>query len=225
MRICLVAVVLAHVAIAQTPPNAGEILHKVSDVYSNAKRYHFIVKSGLGNEQSTTIEIAAEPPNKFRIDADGALLGGEDQMGRMIIASDGKQVWSYASGFKQYTIDQVEEPGAESPFVKNFASLLFVRYVGFAQSASKARVLRDEAIGAVDCYVVEIPDQGSEDYTWWIDKKRFIVLREDTKPADPSMPATSVVFTVAQINESLPADLFKFTPPAGSKLVEDLGVL
>ncbi len=236
MRICVLAVALAHVAAAQAPPDPGEILRKVSDVYSNAKRYHFAVKSVVGDGKPTTIEIAVDQPNKFRIDADGALLGGEDEMGRMIISSDGARVWTYASGFNEYTIDEVElpdpkaGPGAgESPFAQQFAMLLFIRYIGFAQLARQAHFAREETIdaggGRADCYVVTIMGQGSEDYTWWIDKKRFVVLREDTRPTDPANPATSVVFTVAQINEPLSADLFKFTPPPGSKLVDELGVL
>jgi outer membrane lipoprotein-sorting protein len=236
MRAWWLAMVLACGAAAQARPDAGEILRKVSDVYSHATRYHFAVKSTVGSDATTSIEIAVDRPNKFRIDADGALLGGEDEMGRMIIASDGAHVWTYASGFKEYMIDDVEPPDpqagpatSESPFVQQFAKLLFVRYIGFADAGSKARLVREETIdaggGQTACYVVEIPGQGSEDYTWWIDEKRFVVLREDTKPTEPGMPATSVVFTVAQINDALPSELFTFTPPPGSKLVDEFGVL
>jgi len=230
MRACLLAIVLANVTGAQTGPDAAEILRKVSKVYSNAKRYHFLVKSTVGDAKPTTIEIAVDRPNKFRIDADGALLGGEDEMGRMVITGDGARVWTYASGFKEYTVDEVERPAAtESPFVQQFATLLFIRYIGFTELADQARLTREETIEAggarTDCFVVAIAGKGQEDYTWWIDKKRFVVLREDTKPRDPDLPATSVVFTVAKFDESLPPELFKFTPPPGSKKVNELGVL
>jgi outer membrane lipoprotein-sorting protein len=237
MRILALAALLAHVAAAQAQPDAAEILRKVGDTYSNAKRYHFVVKSVVAGGSPTTIEIAVEPPNKFRIDAGASLLGGEDEMGRMMLISDGAQVWTYASGFNQYTIDKIEqpEPGAapaagESPFVRQFAMLLFYRYVGFAKNSAEARLLRQETIeaggGMAECYVIEIksPENGG-DYTWWVDQKRFLVLREDTKPADASQPPSSVVFTVAQLNEPLAEDLFQFTPPAGAKLVDELGVL
>jgi outer membrane lipoprotein-sorting protein len=59
-----------------------------------------------------------------------------------------------------------------------------------------------------------------DNYTWWVDQKRGLVLREDTRPASSRRPPSSVVYTMASIDEALPAELFHFTPPAGAKLVD-----
>src|SRR5579862_3698688 len=130
----LVAVAMPMAAWAQ--PDAGVILRWVSEVYRDAKQYQFAAKS-VFDAGDTIIEIAVQRPNKFRINADGALLGEESDQGRLIMVSDGVRVWTYASEFNQYTIDEIEQPppgepvAPESPFLQQFESLLLVRYIQF----------------------------------------------------------------------------------------------
>jgi hypothetical protein len=58
-----------------------------------------------------------------------------------------------------------------------------------------------------------------------VDKKRYLVLREDLehKPARPDEPppiSGSAVYSVARINEPIDESLFVFAPPADARLVE-----
>jgi hypothetical protein len=45
-------------------------------------------------------------------------------------------------------------------------------------------------------------------YTWWVDKQRSIVLREDTR-SKVGTRMSSMVFEVAKVNEPLPESLFQ----------------
>jgi hypothetical protein len=53
--------------------------------------------------------------------------------------------------------------------------------------------------------------------TWWIDKRRFLVLRDDQAGGpNPSFVGSSTVWIRTQI-DGVPDDLFIFTPPPGAK--------
>ncbi len=92
------------------------------------------------------------------------------------------------------------------------------RYRRAADFIEGAKFLREEAIELagtkVDCYVVAVPVQGSASlYTWWVDKQRHRILREDDS-------VSSAVFTTIKLNEPLPDELFTFTPPPGARKLE-----
>ena len=75
---------------------------------------------------------------------------------------------------------------------------------------SPAEFIREEK----SCYFVKVtPKYISTVQTWWIDKASYHVVRVDDDDS-------SVVFTTIKLNEPLPDDLFKFTPPPGAKKVE-----
>jgi outer membrane lipoprotein-sorting protein len=122
------------------------------------------------------------------------------------------------------------EPPDVTPetFVLQAGAVFLTHYIQFAKATEKARLLRKETTrvgdATVECEVIEIqaPLPGYRDtYTWWVDDKRHLVLREDTKPATPRRPASSTVFAVAQIGGPMPDGLFRFTPPPGAKLADD----
>jgi outer membrane lipoprotein-sorting protein len=95
------------------------------------------------------------------------------------------------------------------------------RYRGAADFAGGAKLLRQEEIefaGAkIDCYVISVSvNGGGVLITWWIEKKRSRIVREETA-------ASRAVFTTIKLGESLPDDLFKFEPPPGAKKNQFLG--
>jgi len=208
-------------------------LRKVSDTYANAKQYRFAVKKS--GEESGFMQIAVRKPNQFRLEADGRVLDGADAFGNVTMLSDGYNAWNYIQGTNQFTKKSTTiplldtEPPEVSPetFVWQAEAVFITRYTEMAKASDHATFLRSETIeaggGPADCYVFEIraPLPGyRDDYTWWVDKKRFLVLREDTKPASARRPASSTIYTVAAINEPLSDELFHFTLPAGAKQVE-----
>jgi outer membrane lipoprotein-sorting protein len=81
-------------------------------------------------------------------------------------------------------------------------------------------ILRDAADSPADfireetgSYVVQVtPKDHSPVQTWWIDKANYHVVRIDDDES-------SIVFTTIKLNEPLPNDLFKFTPPPGAKKI------
>jgi hypothetical protein len=59
--------------------------------------------------------------------------------------------------------------------------------------------------------------------SWWIDKSRFVVLRDDQKGAlDPTVEGSTTLWTTTKLNEPIPDDLFVFKPPPGARLVPAL---
>jgi peroxiredoxin len=110
------------------------------------------------------------------------------------------------------------------------------KYQGLASQAKRAKVVREEAIEVggqnVPCYVVEIGDNRSTASrsslkTLWIDKTRYIVVREVNlsrearESGDFTEKKTTTVFNIASVNQSLPDELFAFTPPAGAKEISE----
>jgi len=219
--------------LAQNPPDVPGILRQVSETYANARQYRFSIrKSG---EEAGSLDIAVRKPNKFRLEADGRVIDGADAFANVIMVSDGGTVWNYVGELQQYTRKKTTLPllDTEPPeitaetFVLQAETLFLTRYAELAKATDHARYLRQETIstenGSAPCYVFEMqaPRPGFRDtYTWWVDQKRHLVLREDTKPATQRRPASSVIYRSASIDEPIPEDVFHFTPPAGAKLVE-----
>jgi outer membrane lipoprotein-sorting protein len=220
---------------AQDRPDVTDILGKVRDTYTNAKQYRFAVKKS--GEESGFMRIAVRKPNQFRLEADGRVLDGADAFGNVILVSDGYIAWNYMQGTNRFTKKSTSiplldtEPPEVSPetFVWQAEAVFITRYAEMAKAADRAKFLRSETIsaagGTVDCYVFEIqaPLPGYRDtYTWWVDKKRYLILREDTKPSGSRRPPSSTIYTMATINEAIPDDLFRFTPPPGATQADRL---
>jgi outer membrane lipoprotein-sorting protein len=227
------AILIATVPAAQSQRRVVDILGDVRDTYSSANEYRFsVTKSG---EESGSITIAVRKPNQFRFEADGRVVDGTDAFRKLTVVSDGGSVWIYQSELNRYARKNVTpalldtEPPEVTPetFVLQAGVVFLTHYIQFAKVTDRARLLRKETIrvgnAGVECEVIEIhaPLPGYRDtYTWWVDDERHLVLREDTKPATPRRPASSMVFAAAQIGEPLPDGLFRFTPPSGAQLAD-----
>lgn len=226
--VMLTLMLIAPVAMAQTAPDVRDILRSVGETYGNAKQYRFAVAE-TGEDQGL-IQIAVQKPNRFHFETDQQVPGGEDRFGPMTMVSDGNAVWNYASGLQQYTKKSTSLPLADTEppdvtpetFVLQAETVFITRYVRLATAVDHAKVLRQENFQNAECYVIELqaPLPGFRDtYTWWVDKIRHVVLREDTQPDSPRRRPSRSVFSVARIDEPLPEELFHFTPPPGAKLV------
>src|SRR6202171_3102037 len=187
MRVFVLAIagLFASLAIAQQKPDVATILRKVSETYANAKQYRFTVrKSG---EETGSMQIAVQQPNKFRLEANGRVIDGADAFDNLTIVSDGNTAWNYAPELNEYTRKSTTlplldtEPPAITPetFVFQADAVFVTRYAELAKASDHARFLRQEIVqgagGAAECYVFELqaPLPGFRDvYTWWVDKKR-----------------------------------------------------
>jgi len=222
---------LGLIAVLWAPALSGQdlasILRRVSEKYANADQYRFEMrKSG---EESGTLKIAVQKPNRFRLEANGQVIDGSDAFPNITMVGDGASAWNFVPEPAQYTKKKVTlplldtEPHAISSetFVLQADVVFLSRYARLAAAADHAKLIRQEG----DNYVIELcaPLPGFRDqYTWWVDKRRYLVVREDTQPASTRRPVSSVVYSVASIDEPIPEDVFHFTPPAGAKQVEQL---
>ncbi|HTW64921.1 MAG TPA: hypothetical protein VME17_09915 [Bryobacteraceae bacterium] len=134
----------------------------------------------------------------------------------MIMVSDGSVIWMYLSQANQYGAIPLRSLTADAPGDLGDArpeamdDFVMHRYRMATFNASGALFVREEPVtheGAnVNCHVVSVL-RGA--YTWWIDARRYIILREDHAE-------TRTVFTTIKLGETLPAALFEFSPPAGA---------
>lgn len=227
------AILAAPLFTAQAQTYVARILTGVSETYANANEYRFAVtKKG---EESGVMKIAVRKPDRFRFEADGRVVDGADAFSKVLIVSDGGTTWNYRAEENSYTKKRVApalldtEPAEVTPetFVLQAEAVFLTRYARFAKAADHARVLRKENVQSggqsVACTVVEIeaPLPGYRDtYTWWVDEKTHLVLREDTRPASSRRPLSSTIYTEAAIGEPIPEQMFHFTPPPGARLVD-----
>jgi outer membrane lipoprotein-sorting protein len=234
MRVLVLGIAILSALSGQPKPDVAEILRKVGENYSNVRQYRFVLtRTG---EEPASIEIAVEKPDKFHYVTDGEVASGDDRYGTVTMVSNGSTVWNYAAGLRQYTKKSTSLPLADTEppdvtpdiFVLQAETLYITRYARLATAADHATLIRQEpmrtAAGSADCYVIQLkaPLPGfRDDYTWWVDQKRFVILREDTQPANTRWRPSSSVFSVAILNEPLPPGTFQFTPPAEAKLVEE----
>ncbi|MCU1339443.1 MAG: outer rane lipoprotein carrier protein LolA [Bryobacterales bacterium] len=214
---------------AQAPPSAADIVHSVRETYANITQIEFsmtltrrsFIESRITSEVTMGTRIAARFPDRLRWETDDnfAKASGAD-FGPTLTILDGKNTWVYLSKPNQYTV----ETGSDPDFLKRIDEFLPISAV---KLKDEAKFLREETINAngrqVDCYVVEIPeDVGNglypQQWTWWVDKARHIVLRADRKRIAPrGSDEATLVYQNITINEPIPDDVFVFTPPAGAQ--------
>jgi len=152
----------------------------------------------------------------------GAVKGGPD-LGQEVAVADGTVVWFYLPESNQYASIAASELtaaggdlGDASPAAMD--TFMMWRYRGATGLNAGADFLREEAIGfagaKVACYVLSVAQKkGGAPYTWWVDKQRYRILREDDA-------GSSTVYTTIKLGEPLPDELFQFKPPPGAQKIE-----
>jgi outer membrane lipoprotein-sorting protein len=229
-------------------PSAKEIILKVAERYRAPQRYYMsgmvtgklrISPSGI---EPTPVIIAAEFPDKFRMEGDLSSLGLK---GLTLILLDGKTGWAYDKvSNKFYKILRSSKPGTagQKPgygqvdfskpeeVVPYFDHYLFVRYRGNYKAITATAVLRVESLQAKDkkleCYVVQIDygdfnsqTPGSGRNTWWVDKNSFLIWKEtnETWTSSPAfLESQNQTYDTLLMDEPLPKKIFDFKPPKGS---------
>jgi len=204
---------------AQTKPDLTAVLKKVSEIYKAVTQYEFISEGTCSGDQPRTGEtfhmlFAFRAPNKYRVQSSAACRKpGEPDPDDALRIDDGANLWAYYAKANQYISIPANLFGDKQAASIGQATLS--RYSGIADVADQVKFVREEALsfGAskADCYVVLVPKRGNlAAETWWIDKASYHVVRIDNDES-------SIVFTTVKLNEPLPDNLFKFTPPPGAK--------
>jgi len=214
---------LSPTTFAQTHPDVAEILQKVSETYKGASQYELAADfkgrdERTGKQVAGHMDVAVRASDRYRIE------GLPGMLGRGTIVYDGSAVWFYLPESNQYgsfpasalTPDAPGDLGDLRPEAVD--SFLMQRYWGATDFAADTRFLREQPIeygGAkVNCYVLSISEKETKlAYTWWVDTKRHLILREDHGDS-------STVFATIKLGGPIPDDRFKFTPPPGAQKVE-----
>jgi outer membrane lipoprotein-sorting protein len=235
-------------AAAQAQPKAGDVLRRVKETYAAAKQYQFtgrVVERSAGVETTGSDEIAVDKRGRVWFKAVGSLAVAESggREGETLIAvADGKDVWIYleqqklfkkAKGIPESRNKDDDDEAMDNPraFARKLMDSQLVRYAQLARRSSNAKVVREESCSAngltTDCYVIEIPAESLDPdvtatYTLWVDKRRYLVLRDDYRIVDKGKDtyANSIVYDVAEITVEIPDKLFTFTPPPDAKEVD-----
>jgi len=232
---------------------AASILNTVAAVYRTARSCYLeanvtaeVKSSGFEGKMHSSFVWAVVPPARIRMEVKSMMM-------EVVIVSDGPNFWQYMPQSKQYTkkhseaatitsrgIDSRDYISAKDEYARMMAVAVGVRIPNFediANGLKEARILSEEALefngSSVDCYVIETVHDSSAAakdppfrQTYWIDKTRFVVLRETHTSMrvgpDPDMaPGFTTTFTTVKINEPITDDLFVFVPPSGATEVKD----
>jgi outer membrane lipoprotein-sorting protein len=221
---------LLRVALAQTQPDVAQILKKVSETYKAASQYELVGDATshdarTGKDGTSHMRVAFQAPNRYRIE--GGVPGmsvGDSDLSEGVIIDDGVEVWFYLPKSNQYgsfsasalTADAPGDLGDLRPEAVDY--FMMGRYRGAADLTAGSKFLREDVIEVagtkVTCYVVTVsPDRRGSARSWWIDKKRYRILRED-------QAGSSIVFTAIRLGEPLATELFRFVPPPGARKIE-----
>ena len=237
--------------LANGQKEAAEIIEKVGNTYRNAQSYHFeavyIIETkseGMQIKKETLVVIAAVRPDKMRMEIKGSMMDLDTLM-----ISNGSTTWEYLPRLKQYTrskgtpttvttkgIDSRDLATDKITYYRTWAvalGILLPDYENITETVNKPRLLREEAIEVdgmtVDCYVIEadsaFPQFVTSPKTFWIDKARYLVVREtystNMRGSTSSEIKQTTVFKVASVNEPVPDTMFVFSPPVDAKQVDD----
>ena len=223
-------------------PKVGEILRKVGYVYSHLHNYHIVafrqdvfLEPRTGSSQQSVITLDAAAGGRVRLTL-------SDEGLNILIVSDGKTTWHYASGKKEYTEREAASlfasPGApentasRSDLLDQMQDRLVGRFVRLWQLERQATV---KGMAEVEfqgrktpCYHVVFHFNGLTDQ-FWIDPSSFLVLREKSTQAIASPERRLLMNDSIQIREfgthaTHAPDFFTFTPPAGARRVAALNL-
>jgi outer membrane lipoprotein-sorting protein len=237
-------------AVAEKPtiPSAAEIIAKVAQTYRAPQRYFMsgtvtaTLRPFPNGMPPIPVIIAAEFPDKFRMEGDLSALGLK---GITSIILDGNATWIYdKSSNKYYKVLRTSQPGTSGQkpeygqldfskpeqVVSYMDHYLFIRYRGTYKTIASATVLGIETVPTKEkkrqCYVVQIDygdfnsqKPGSGRNTWWVDKDRFLVWKE-TNAMWTGSPAFLEIqnqdFDSVLLDEPLHEKTFVFKPPKKS---------
>ncbi|HLJ12876.1 MAG TPA: hypothetical protein VKV15_00145 [Bryobacteraceae bacterium] len=231
---------------AQLTPT--DLLKRVKETYAGANQYQFVtrlVERRKGAETTGSDEIAVDKHGRVWFKAVGSAAlawSGGREAGVLISVADGRNVWVYLEQQKLYkrvegALDprdtDSEDDSIDNPksFLRKVMDGRFLRYSRFASMSNRSKIVREESCTAngvrSECYVLEInakttsPQTVTGVYTLWIDKQRYLVLRDDFSLIDKvaGTYTNSIRYDIARINIEIPERLFSFTPPKGAKEV------
>jgi len=208
------------------------VLAKVAHNYLHLRAIHvvatrtdWLMKSGATLSMETDYELAERPPGKFR-----AWTRAGDTEG--LAVSDGATTWKALPKARQWMKQEVagveddpdEERATESrnqprDLREVIARLLVGRHIAIAQIAESPEIAREEAFSIgrtkVPCYVITTRTQKVA-HEMWIDKNRFLVLRDiqtsRSGASDVTESRIEVKTKKLEVDDEVDDSVFAWTP-------------
>ena len=152
MKVLVIAMLTA--AWGQAQENAVSLLQRASEVYKNAKSYHFesvrqtSISSDLHHSWSESFETLAAivPENKVRFES-------REHTGWYVVASDGKTMWRAVPYTREYARTNVTGPlletkggGPEAEMALRRLKLAASKYDRLDENLKSAQVIRNEVV-------------------------------------------------------------------------------
>jgi hypothetical protein len=220
---------LAVFAMLQAPPDAKELIDRVSQHYTEMKE--FLVEYRQNQQSRGSLAINAPGTVTIKAAKSGDRFFYAESGNRTFqIIGDRENVWHYDVTRKQYIVepaglraDQIAREGLQSSFLR------FRMLDGQAMNARFLRMAPRKADGKViQCAVIQIATPRTNPFPWveklWIDPETATVYRSEFE-GDGNSPYGGVLKTVREF--TLPAGikspdpaLLVFTPPKGAKEVD-----
>lgn len=217
---------LAH-ALAQTQPDATEILKQVNEAYKNVAQYELentttFRNSNTGQETSGSMRFVYRSPDKYREEMKGnplaALRGqsSEPVIEEAMTVYDGSNLWAFNPKANEYRVYIVPNLPRDSRPADADLYMGIGPYRHASEVYSNSKFVRDDTLatgGALaECYVIEAT---STQQLLWIDKKSHHILRVDSSAR--GIGTVSIVFKTVRLDEPLSDELFKFKPPPNAR--------
>jgi thiol-disulfide isomerase/thioredoxin len=240
------ALLLLSVAYAQQPlPDARSLLKESADALRGFKSYELDqqvvieIKGGIESHLELPVKLAVSNPGRLRIESNG-------QLGSTVIVSDGENTWMYVgSPLKQYT----KTPAVSSPdaLIKSVNPGIgeMLEDLKTRDPYLSAKITGQETVDVggekFDCYVVEaaldkikMPDlytMSNGSTKMWIDKKTHLLLKQTTTATIeggplkvPTKMTQGTAMLAMKLNQPVADSFFVFTPPEGSRQVDEFKV-
>jgi TonB family protein len=218
----------------------GTILERARKAHEKTDNYQLrallsteTVSPEFEQTMKARVLVAAGSGGKFRVEHRG--------MGGFTKVSDGAGVWTYNAFLKQYTKGTAAETVSAAISMSPLAPLLPPAQ---GAQAKAGRLLGEEDVMlegvARPCYVLEVDGSASRapappgaekgSSKFWIDKETSFVLKsaagfraKDLPPLGAPAEIRMTLTVEALTFDAPPAELFAFTPPEGSRLVDSFG--
>ena len=222
-------------------PKAIDVMKKFSDMLLKAKNFKFdlnmdvkITANGMNQEITNNAEFAAERPNKLLYDIKKGMMP-------LKVVSDGQNAYTYIPSAKKYNV----EP-AEADFAKLKCMEVITRTSGFPlidafvssnpyenqmTGVTGGKYVGVEKIGDKECHHLSF-QQAEFDWDVWLESGDSPFLRKLVPDLKKQLGKTmdkeatkdmkyDMVFTLDNwsVSTELPADIFKFTPPADAQKI------
>jgi outer membrane lipoprotein carrier protein len=213
---CAAALLIAIPAgpLAAQAPDAGAVLDRAVAAMSRVTtlRADFtqrIRDQMLGSDETSSGEILQQRPGKFA-------MRWHHPAGDQIIA-DGHVLWVYlpSTAPRQVVRSNLSgKPGESADFVAEFLDHPRQRFA--------VSYLRADSVGSRPADVLSlVPRQGNLPYQRaliWVDRADSLVRRVEI--SEGSGAVRRITLDRLRVNTTLPASTFKFTPPAGARVVD-----